>query len=88
MDEASRDSSKAWEGFEAGSRDGEAQRQRLADATLAQGQKVFDIQVAWCSAIELAKALRHRRADISLDDHISSATYGGQCPGPSFSVRG
>ena len=37
MDEASRDSSKAREGFQAVSRDGEAQRQRLAGATLAQG---------------------------------------------------
>ena len=87
MDEASRDSSKAWEGFQAVSRDGEAQRQRLADATLAQGQKVFDIQVAWCSAIEFAKALRHRRADISLDDHISSGTDGGQCPDHGFAGR-
>jgi len=37
MDEASRDSSQAREGFQAVSRDGEAQWQRLADPTLAQG---------------------------------------------------
>ena len=35
MDEASRDSSKARKGFQAVSRDREAQRQRLADAALA-----------------------------------------------------
>ena len=37
MDEASRDSSEARERFQAVSRDSEAQRQRLADAALAQG---------------------------------------------------
>ena len=35
-DEPSRDSSQAREGFQVVSRDGEAQRQRLADPTLAQ----------------------------------------------------
>jgi len=77
MHEASGDSAQARKGFQSVARDGEAQWQRLARPTLAQAQEFLDIQIARRGTIQLTKALRHRGADVALDDHIGARADSG-----------
>ena len=60
--------------------DGQRQRQRTPYTTMAEVQKLFDIEITRCCVVQLTEFLRHCGAYVALYQHIGTRTHSRKCP--------
>src|SRR5690606_23567052 len=78
MHQPARDGAHAGERLQPVAGDRERDRYRAADAALAQGQELLDLEIPRRGAVELAERARHGGADVTLDHDVRARADRGQ----------